>query len=84
MVVSNLLGRGYGTTLVVGSPVRLPAITRGWAMEIQHSMTDGCLVVAFTGSLDLVSASQVQRALLKDLSEGALCADLRPVRRPAA
>ena len=29
MVVSNLLGRGYGTTLVVGSPVRLPAITGG-------------------------------------------------------
>ena len=53
-------------------------------MEIEHSMTDGCLVVAFTGSIDLFSASQVQWALLKDLSEGALCADLRPVRRPAA
>ena len=37
-------------------------------MEIQHSTTDGCLVVALTGSIDLFSVSQVRRALLKDLS----------------
>jgi hypothetical protein len=37
-------------------------------MEIQHSMTDGCLVVAVAGSIDLVSVAQVQHALLKDLS----------------
>jgi anti-sigma regulatory factor (Ser/Thr protein kinase)/anti-anti-sigma regulatory factor len=38
-------------------------------MEIQHSTRDGCVVVAFTGSIDLLSVSQVQRALLKDLSD---------------
>jgi anti-anti-sigma regulatory factor/anti-sigma regulatory factor (Ser/Thr protein kinase) len=50
-------------------------------MEIQHSMTDGYLVVAFSGSIDLFSASQVQRALLKDLSEQpyALICDLSDV-----
>ena len=38
-------------------------------MEIQHSTTDGCQVVTLTGSIDLLSAPQIQRALLKDLSE---------------
>jgi anti-anti-sigma factor len=38
-------------------------------MEIQHSTKDGCLVVALTGSIDLFSAPQIQRALVKDLSE---------------
>ncbi len=37
-------------------------------MEIQHSMKDGCLIVAFTGSIDLFTVSQVKRTLLKDLS----------------
>ena len=45
-----------------------PATTGGWAMEIQHSTKDGCQV-ALTGSIDLSSVSQIQRALLKDLSE---------------
>ena len=38
-------------------------------MEIQHSTTDGCQVVALTGDIDLFSVSQIQRALVKDLSE---------------
>jgi hypothetical protein len=38
-------------------------------MEIQHSTTDGCLVVALAGSIDLFSVSQIQRAVLKDLAE---------------
>jgi anti-anti-sigma factor len=37
-------------------------------MEIQHSMRDGCVIVAFTGSIDLFSVSQIQRSLLKELS----------------
>jgi anti-anti-sigma regulatory factor len=51
-------------------------------MEIQHSTTDGCLVVALTGSIDLFSVSQVRRALLKDLSEEpyALICDLSGVQ----
>jgi anti-anti-sigma regulatory factor/anti-sigma regulatory factor (Ser/Thr protein kinase) len=50
-------------------------------MEIQHSMTDGCLVVTFAGSIDLFSVAQVQHALLKDLSEQpyALICDLAGV-----
>jgi anti-anti-sigma regulatory factor/anti-sigma regulatory factor (Ser/Thr protein kinase) len=50
-------------------------------MEIQHSTTDGCLVVALTGSIDLFSAPQIQRALAKDLSEEpyALICDLSGV-----
>ena len=50
-------------------------------MEIRHSMRDGCLVVAFTGSIDLSSVSQIQRALLKDLSDEpeALICDLSGV-----
>jgi anti-anti-sigma factor len=50
-------------------------------MEIQHSTTDGCLVVALTGSIDLFSAPQIQRALVKDLSEQpyALICDLAGV-----
>jgi len=52
-------------------------------MEIQHSMTDGCLVVTFAGSIDLFSASHIQRALLKDLSQqpyGLIC-DLSGVQQ---
>jgi anti-anti-sigma factor len=50
-------------------------------MEIQHSTTDGCLVVALAGSIDMFSVSQIQRALLKDLSEQpyALICDLSEV-----
>jgi anti-sigma regulatory factor (Ser/Thr protein kinase)/anti-anti-sigma regulatory factor len=50
-------------------------------MEIQHSTEDGCMVVAFTGSIDLFSVSQIQRALLKDLSDQpfALICDLAGV-----
>jgi anti-sigma regulatory factor (Ser/Thr protein kinase)/anti-anti-sigma regulatory factor len=50
-------------------------------MEIRRSTRDGCLVVAFTGSIDLFSVAQVQRALLKDLSDEpfALICDLSGV-----
>ena len=50
-------------------------------MEIQHSTTDGCQVVTLTGSIDLFSAPQIQRALVKDLSEQplALICDLSGV-----
>ena len=60
--------------------MRLPA-TGGWAMEIQRSTRDGCVVVAFTGSIDLFSVSQIQRALLKDFSDQpfALICDLAGV-----
>ena len=52
-------------------------------MEIQHSMRDGCLVVALTGSIDLFSAPQIQRVLLKDLAEQpqALICDLSGVQQ---
>jgi anti-sigma regulatory factor (Ser/Thr protein kinase)/anti-anti-sigma regulatory factor len=60
--------------------VRHPA-TGGWAMEIQHAMRDGCVVVAFTGDIDLLSVPQIQRTLLKDLSDQpfALICDLAGV-----
>jgi anti-anti-sigma regulatory factor/anti-sigma regulatory factor (Ser/Thr protein kinase) len=50
-------------------------------MEIQHSTTDGCQVITLTGSIDLASAPQIQRALVKDLSEEpfALICDLAGV-----
>ena len=50
-------------------------------MEIQRSTRDGCVVVAFTGSIDLFSVSQIQRALLKDFSDHpfALICDLAGV-----
>jgi anti-sigma regulatory factor (Ser/Thr protein kinase)/anti-anti-sigma regulatory factor len=50
-------------------------------MEIRRSTQDGCLVVAFTGSIDLFSVSRVQRELLKDLSDEpyALICDLAGV-----
>jgi anti-sigma regulatory factor (Ser/Thr protein kinase)/anti-anti-sigma regulatory factor len=50
-------------------------------MEIQRSTQDGCVVVAFTGSIDLFSVARVQRALLKDLSDQpfALICDLAGV-----
>ena len=51
-------------------------------MEIQHSMRDGCVIVAFTGSIDLFTVSRIQRTLLKDLSEQpyALICDLSGVQ----
>jgi anti-anti-sigma regulatory factor len=36
-------------------------------MEIQHSTKDGCRVVTLSGSINLFSVPQIQRALLKDL-----------------
>jgi anti-sigma regulatory factor (Ser/Thr protein kinase)/anti-anti-sigma regulatory factor len=50
-------------------------------MEIQRSTRDGCVVVAFTGSIDLFGVSQIQRALLKDFSDQpfALICDLAGV-----
>jgi len=50
-------------------------------MEIQRSTQNGSLVVAFTGSIDPYSVSQVQRTLLKGLSEQpeALICDLSGV-----
>lgn len=50
-------------------------------MEIVRSTRDGCLIVAFTGSIDLLNVSQVQRVLLKDLSDqpAALICDLAGV-----
>lgn len=52
-------------------------------MEIQHSTTDGCQVVTLTGSIDLFSVPEIQRALLKVLSEEpyALICDLSGVQR---
>ena len=37
-------------------------------MEIQRSMRDGCVIVAFAGSIDLFTVSRVQHSLLKELS----------------
>ena len=50
-------------------------------MEIQRSTQDGCMVIAFTGSIDMPTVSRVRRALLKDLSEEpyALVCDLAGV-----
>ena len=51
-------------------------------MEIRQSTRRGCLVVAFTGRIDLASVAQVQRALFKGLSEqpDALVCDLTGVQ----
>ena len=51
-------------------------------MEIQHSTRDGCQVVTLTGSIDLFSVPQIQRALVKDLGEEpfALICDLSGVQ----
>jgi anti-anti-sigma factor len=51
-------------------------------MQIQRSTRDGCLVVTLTGSIDQFSVPQIQRALLKDLSEEpyALICDLSGVQ----
>ena len=51
-------------------------------MEIQHSMRDGCVIVAVAGSIDLFTVPHVQRTLLKDLSEQpyALICDLSGVQ----
>src|SRR5829696_6184774 len=50
-------------------------------MEIQRSIQDGCVVVAFTGSIDLFSVPQVRRELLKQFSDEpfALICDLAGV-----
>ena len=50
-------------------------------MEIRRSTRDGCMVIAFTGSIDMLTVSRVRRALLKDLSEEpyALVCDLAGV-----
>jgi anti-sigma regulatory factor (Ser/Thr protein kinase)/anti-anti-sigma regulatory factor len=50
-------------------------------MEIRRSTQDGCMVIAFTGSIDMLTVSRVRRALLKDLSEEpyALVCDLAGV-----
>jgi anti-anti-sigma regulatory factor/anti-sigma regulatory factor (Ser/Thr protein kinase) len=50
-------------------------------MEIEHSTKGGCQVVTLTGSINLFSVSQIQRALVKDLSEEpyALICDLSGV-----
>src|SRR4029450_10624216 len=72
----RLLGEGTGLPWATEAPGGQPATTRGWAMEIQHAMGDGCLVVRFAGSIDLFSVSAVQRTLLKDLSQqpyGLIC-----------
>jgi anti-anti-sigma regulatory factor len=37
-------------------------------MQIDRTMRDGCVVVALTGPINLFTAPQVQRALLKDLA----------------
>ena len=51
-------------------------------MEIQHSMRDGCVIVAFSGSIHLFTVSRIQRTLLKDLGEQpyALICDLSGVQ----
>jgi anti-anti-sigma factor len=38
-------------------------------MEIGHSMRDGCIVVRLAGQINLFTAPQIQRTLLKDLAE---------------
>ena len=50
-------------------------------MEIRRSTQDGCMVITFTGSIDMLTVSRVRRALLKDLSEEpfALICDLAGV-----
>jgi anti-anti-sigma factor len=51
-------------------------------MEIQQSVRDGCLVVSFSGDIDLLSVTHIQRTLLKHLSDApdALICDLSGVR----
>jgi anti-anti-sigma regulatory factor len=57
------------------------ATTGEWAMEIRRSTRDGCMVIAFTGSIDMLTVARVRRELLKDLSEepNALVCDLAGV-----
>ena len=38
-------------------------------MQIDRTLRDGCVVVGLTGSINLFTVPQVQRALLKDLAE---------------
>jgi anti-anti-sigma regulatory factor/anti-sigma regulatory factor (Ser/Thr protein kinase) len=38
-------------------------------MQIDRTMRDGCVIVALTGPINLFTAPQVQRALLKDLAD---------------
>ena len=45
-------------------------------MEIRHSIKDGCVIVALTGSIDLFSVSAIQRTLRKDMAQqpyGLIC-----------
>jgi anti-anti-sigma factor len=45
-------------------------------MEIHHATQHGCVIVGFTGSIDLSTAPRVQRTLLKDLADqpaGLIC-----------
>jgi anti-anti-sigma regulatory factor/anti-sigma regulatory factor (Ser/Thr protein kinase) len=39
------------------------------AVQIDRSMRDGCIVAAITGPINLFTAPQIQRTLLKDLAE---------------
>ena len=50
-------------------------------MEIEHSMKDGCLIAALTGSINLFTVPRIQRVLRKDLSQQpyALICDLSGV-----
>jgi anti-anti-sigma factor len=50
-------------------------------MQTKHSTRAGCLVVALTGQIDLSTAPQIQRTLVKDLAERplALICDLSGV-----
>jgi anti-sigma regulatory factor (Ser/Thr protein kinase)/anti-anti-sigma regulatory factor len=51
-------------------------------MEIEHSLRDGCLVLAFAGPIDPLSVAQIQRTLLQDLGQEpfALICDLSGVQ----
>jgi anti-anti-sigma factor len=83
MVVRHLPPAREGTTVVDGSLRGQPATIGRWAMEIQHSTKDGCLIVTLTGSIDQFSVPQLQRTLVKDLSEQpfALICDLSGVQQ---
>jgi anti-anti-sigma regulatory factor/anti-sigma regulatory factor (Ser/Thr protein kinase) len=81
-VIPHLLGARVRDYPGRRKPSGQPVTTGGWDMEIQHSMRDGCVIVAFTGSIDLFTVSSIQRTLLKDLSEQpyALICDLSGVQ----
>jgi hypothetical protein len=60
----NLSAGSVEATLVTESRARQPA-PREWAMEILRSDQAGCLVVGFTGSIDLFSVTQIRTTLLR-------------------